>query len=42
MPAEQDNLLCLRKRRFVATTDSDHALPVYPNLAADMGVAAPD
>jgi transposase InsO family protein len=29
----QDNLLCLRKRRFVVTTDSDHGLPVYPNLA---------
>ena len=26
-------LLCLRKRRFVMTTDSDHGLPVYPNLA---------
>lgn len=38
----EDNLLCLRKRRFVATTDSDHGLPVYPNLAADMDVSAPD
>lgn len=38
----QGNLLCLRKKRFVATTDSDHGLPVYPNLAADMDVAAPD
>jgi len=28
-----DNLLCLRKRKFVVTTDSDHRLPVYPNLA---------
>lgn len=28
----EDNLLCLRHRRFVATTDSDHGLPVYPNL----------
>jgi len=32
----EDNLLCLRKRRFVATTDSDHALPVYRNLARAM------
>lgn len=32
----EDNLLCLRKRRFVVTTDSDHTLPVYPNLARDM------
>jgi len=29
----QDNLLCLRKRRFVKTTNSVHGLPVYPNLA---------
>lgn len=28
-----DNLLCLRKRKFVVTTDSDHGLRVYPNLA---------
>jgi putative transposase len=28
----EDNLLCLRKRRFVHTTNSDHRLPVYPNL----------
>jgi putative transposase len=27
-----DNLLCLRQRKFVVT-DSDHGLPVYPNLA---------
>lgn len=30
----EDNLLCLRKRRFVATTDSSHDLRVYLNLAA--------
>jgi transposase InsO family protein len=29
----EDNLLCLRKRKFVVTTDSNHGLPVYPNLA---------
>lgn len=29
----EDNLLCLRKRKFVVTTDSAHGLPVYPNLA---------
>ncbi len=29
----EDNLLCLRHRRFVVTTDSGHPLPVYPNLA---------
>lgn len=38
----EDNLLRIRKKRFVATTNSDHRLPVYPNLAADMDVAAPD
>jgi putative transposase len=31
----EDNLLCLRRRKFVITTDSDHGLPVYPNLARD-------
>ena len=38
----EDNLLCLRKKRFVATTNSDHRLPVYPNLAAEMDITAPD
>jgi len=33
-----DNLLCLRKRAFVRTTDSDHELPVYPNLARELQV----
>jgi len=32
----EDNLLCLRRRKFVVTTDSHHELPVYPNLAADL------
>ena len=31
-----DNLLCLRRRKFILTTDSKHKLPIYPNLAADM------
>ena len=35
----EDNLLCLRKRRFVVTTDSAHHLPVYPNLAQAMVVS---
>lgn len=38
----EDNLLCLRKRRFVVTTDSDHALPVYPNLARQMALTGLD
>jgi len=29
----EDNLLCLRRRAFVRTTDSNHQLTVYPNLA---------
>jgi putative transposase len=36
----QDNLLAIRKRRFVFTTDSRHAYFVYPNLAAEMTVTA--
>jgi transposase InsO family protein len=32
----EDNLLCVRRRKFVATTDSRHNLPVYPNLAAQI------
>jgi putative transposase len=32
----EDNLLCLRRRKFVATTQSHHGRPVYPNLARDL------
>ena len=32
----QDNVLCVRRRRFVVTTDSRHTLPIYPNLAAEI------
>ena len=38
----EDNLLCLRKRRWVRTTHSDHALPVYENLTRGMEVKGPD
>lgn len=31
----QDNLLCVRHKRFLVTTDSRHNLKVYPNLARD-------
>jgi putative transposase len=37
-----DNLLCLRKRKFVVTTDSDHGLPVYPNLARTLALGGLD
>jgi transposase InsO family protein len=29
----EDNLLALRKQRFVLTTDSHHPFGIYPNLA---------
>jgi len=32
----EDNLLCVRKRKFVVTTDSNHGRKVYPNLARQM------
>ena len=32
----EDNLLCVRRRAFLITTDSRHNLPVYPNLAGEM------
>jgi putative transposase len=32
----EDNLLCLRQRAFVSTTDSTHHFPVYPNLGRDL------
>jgi putative transposase len=32
----EDNLLVLRRRSFVLTTDSNHKLPIYPNLARGM------
>jgi putative transposase len=32
----EDNLLCIRKRKFVVTTDSNHGRRVYPNLARTM------
>ena len=30
---KEDNLLAVRRRRFIATTDSAHGFVVYPNLA---------
>jgi len=29
----EDNLLCVRRRKFLVTTDSNHGRMVYPNLA---------
>ena len=38
----QDNLLCRRKRSFVATTDSAHSLKIFPNLTRQLAVTAVD
>ena len=38
----EDNLLCVRKRKFVVTTDSNHTRKVYPNLAPTLILSAPD
>jgi transposase InsO family protein len=38
----EDNLLCVRKRKFVVTTDSNHTRKIYPNLARNMLLTAPD
>jgi len=34
----EDNLLCLRKKRFHATTDSNHGYTVYPNLTSKLEI----
>lgn len=36
----EDNLLSIRRRRFVVTTDSGHGWRTYPNLARSMVVTA--
>ena len=38
----EDNLLCVRRRKFVVTTDSNHGCQVYPNLARNMILTATD
>lgn len=38
----EDNLLCVRKRKFVVTTDSNHTRKVYPNLARQMVLTGVD
>jgi transposase InsO family protein len=38
----EDNLLCVRKRTFVVTTDSNHGRKVYPNLAQQMALTDVD
>ena len=31
-----DNLLCVRRRKFLVTTDSNHGRTIYPNLAPEL------
>ena len=38
----EDNLLCIRRKKFVRTTDSNHSFRVYPNLAAKMELTGVD
>jgi putative transposase len=38
----EDNLLCVAKRKWIRTTDSAHALRVYPNLAGCMQLSGVD
>lgn len=38
----EDNLLCVRRRKFIITTDSNHSRKIYPNLARDMILTATD
>ena len=38
----EDNLLCLRKRKFHATTDSRHSFRIYPNLTRNFVPRAPN
>jgi putative transposase len=39
---KEDNLLCLRRRKFVVTTDSNHGRKIYPNLAGEMTLTGMD
>jgi transposase InsO family protein len=37
---QEDNLLAVRRRKFVVTTDSDHGFVVYPNLVEHLVLSA--
>ena len=37
-----DNLLCVRRRQFLFTSDSRHGLPIYPNLVEGLVVTSID
>ena len=38
----EDNLLCVRRRKFIVTTNSNHGRKIYPNLAGEMVLTAMD
>ena len=38
----EDNLLAVRKRRYVLTTDTRHTYAVYPNLSQSMTLTGPN
>ncbi len=38
---QSDNLLAIRSRKFIATTDSHHSFEVFLNLAKQMELTAP-
>jgi transposase InsO family protein len=38
----EDNLLCVRRRKFIVTTDSNHGCKIYPNLARQMVLTCVD
>ena len=39
---QEDNLLAIRRRKFVSTTDSRHSFEVYVNLAGRMELTGPN
>ena len=38
----EDNLLCVRRRKFIVTTDSTHGRRIYPNLATELALTGVD
>ena len=38
----EDNLLCVRKRKFVLTTESNHGRKIYPNLKPELVLTGVD
>ena len=38
----EDNQLCVRKRKFILTTDSNHTRRIYPNLARNLVLTCTD